>query len=172
MQNYVFLGFVWFLRFWLVISPLVFLWLFFDNRRRDYFIKHYAIAYFIVTLGSIVCLCIVLMTGLESLLIFIPMDWGSSNADGEFITTRNTISGMFAVFLTFIFCAVFENRNRFRSENHQHISFMKEKANEIQRELYMLQGQNKNQASDVHEQRERFLNKLHKELEQHASDSD
>ena len=167
---------VWLLRCWFFISPIVFIWWFCDAKRRDSFRWDYpradGIVSWMVNVGSFCCLVKILGGGIESLLTFIPIDLGSVNADGKFVTTRNSISYFFAIILAFFFVVVLDMLESVRNVNRQYLNFMIEKTNEIQNELHSLQDPSIDQDSFISERREtRILNKLYKELKQHVLES-
>lgn len=104
---------------WLLLSPLIFIWWFFDTDTRDRFALRHEKLTMAVYAGTFFCLVFVLGEGIEELLVFIPADWGEYNEDGDFVTTRNSIAYALAFFLSLLFVDVSRKFDEMRTENER-----------------------------------------------------
>ncbi len=104
---------------WLILSPIVFIWWFFDPDARDRFKERHPRVEFAVFIGAFLCICGIFFLGIERVLVFIPGHWGRYDVDGGFIATRLSIASILSLFLGFFFIVVFERFEKIRCENQR-----------------------------------------------------
>ncbi len=104
---------------WLIISPVVLVWWFFDPYTRDRFFKSHGKIAMVIEIGAFFSLMLIFSQGIEKLLSFIPDDWGVYDEDGEFVTTRSLIAYAIALLASFFFCYVLNQCEILRAENHR-----------------------------------------------------
>jgi len=114
----VFLAFLIAFWVWVMASQIAVIYWFFAPDRQRRFVKwHKAIAV-AVYIGAFLGLLFLLVAGVESLLVFVPEDWGSYDEYGDFRSHRLSIAvalGLgFALFFVYVFlkCEDLRDKNR------------------------------------------------------------
>lgn len=102
---------------WLIISPPVFIWWFYDTETRDQILKKHENVTIAVYIGTFISFIFVLIQGLEQVFVFIPPDWGGYDEDGDFVSTRYEIACIMAIFISFFFIHVFCKFDKLHTEN-------------------------------------------------------
>lgn len=157
---------VFFLKLWLLLSPIIFLWLFYDNTRRRLLKKKYPVGYmvgsWVVFIGFFLFLWMALGSGIEPFLLFLPNTWGSVGENGFFITASNSWALTMGMILTFFISASFDYLHRLRDKVCSHQQILIKTTNKIQDTL----------RNDDSERNAATLTKLHRELTQYLVDSD
>ena len=106
------------LSLWLLVSPLFFIWWFFDTDRRERFTERHQSITLAIFIGSFLTLAVVLSRGIYELLVFIPADLGAYE-EGEFVTIRSSITTGTALALSFFFLYVFIKFEEIREQNQR-----------------------------------------------------
>lgn len=106
MSNPIEAGFVFLVRSWLIISPMVFIWWFFFPKKHEKSKKspnnEWGAVEWIIGFGALLSLVMVLGEGVQIHLWFIPRNLGGVGEDGEFVSARRAISGVLGVLLTLL----------------------------------------------------------------------
>lgn len=157
---------IFFLKLWFLLSPIVFIWLFCDGTRRNFFKKKYEFTYMlgsgVVFVGAFFFLTIALSSGIEQFLSFIPDSWGSVDEDGTITTGSKSwsysIGGLLALFIS----VSYNYLNDLRNKVFIHQQIIIKAANKIQDVLRHTDSEKKTT----------ILTKLHIELNQYLLSSD
>ncbi len=104
---------------WLILSPVVFVWLHHFPADKDRIAKKSENILWAVYLGSFFALGLVLGAGLEEMLFFMPSDWGSYDHDGNYQTTRRSIALFFSSLSALFIAYIFGEYYRIREDNQQ-----------------------------------------------------
>lgn len=134
---------------WLLLSPLlVIYWVFFPQYQKRFLERHKYVTYGIF-FGAFFGSLFIIGSGVEKLLEIIPSDWGSLDEDGEFVTTRRSISIPVGFFLTLLLESILSKYVDLRTDNRKmkmrlrvyeetnaiHISRLSSAADEYQEKL-------------------------------------
>ena len=113
------IGLAFLLLGWLIVSPIVFVFWFFDANMRTRFVERHGGIAIAVFSGTFICLFCILFLGIEKLLVFIPSDWGRYDEDGEFVSATSMIAMVLAIPPFLFFYYVLGTFGEIRSENRR-----------------------------------------------------
>ncbi|OGT76834.1 MAG: hypothetical protein A2W76_05285 [Gammaproteobacteria bacterium RIFCSPLOWO2_12_47_11] len=102
---------------WLTISPMIFAYWHFIPQLRDDFIKSHETIAQAVYLGAFLTGFIIISTGLEHLLFFVPESWGWLDGDGEYIQLKWFLSFIVGFFVMGYLGFLLEQYDNHRKQN-------------------------------------------------------
>ncbi len=104
---------------WIIVSPIVFVWWFFDRDSRDRFARRHGGIRTGVYIGAFCFLLVVLARGTQELLVFVPDNWGGTDEDGAFVSVRSTIGSTLGALFSLFLVQVFVNHEKVQAENRR-----------------------------------------------------